>query len=182
MDPCSSEQLNALRPEAFAHRDESDALKIIFRALQKPVRLEDLVDFLAQPEEARFVSLEIIRGSEVAKTDSGPPVFSKIFLQQAWQEICSLPIKQRIALLLNLRDESGGGILVAFPASGVATIRKIAHALEMSPEKLASLWKDLPLDDLRIAQLLGVTRQQVINLRKCSRERLHRRFSQERKG
>jgi hypothetical protein len=35
----------------------------------------------------------------------------------------------------------------------------------------------LPLDDATIAGLLGATRQQVINLRKCARERLERRMS-----
>ena len=181
-DPCPSEKLNTFKKEAIASHDEREVLKNIFRAVQMPVRLDDLVDLLAPSEEARFVSLEIVHGSDEARTESGQPAFSKIFLQQAWQEICALPIKQRIALLLNLRDENGGGILIAFPATGVANMRKIAEALEMSAGKLASLWKDLPLDDLQISQILGVTRQQVINLRKCSRERLHRRFSQLRKG
>jgi hypothetical protein len=34
----------------------------------------------------------------------------------------------------------------------------------------------LPLDDATIAGLLGLTRQQVINLRKSARERLARRL------
>jgi len=176
-EPCSREQLEKLRTETFNAEDERKAMKQIFRALQAPVRLEDLVDFLSPPEEPRFVSLEIVHSSDAVKTE---PVVSKMFLKEAWEEICALPIKQRIALLLNLRDENGGGILAALPATGVASIRKIADVLEMSAEKLAALWKDLPLDDLRIAQTLGVTRQQVINLRKCSRERLHRRFSRKR--
>jgi len=57
----------------------------------------------------------------------------------------------------------------------VASLCDIAVALGMTVEQLAGLWVDLPIDDYSIAQLLGVTRQQVINLRKSARERLTRR-------
>jgi hypothetical protein len=52
---------------------------------------------------------------------------------------------------------------------------ELAVALEMPPKVLAQLWNDLPLDDLAIASRLGLTRQQVINLRKSARARLARR-------
>jgi predicted DNA-binding protein (UPF0251 family) len=47
--------------------------------------------------------------------------------------------------------------------------------MELSTEELAALWNDLPLEDLRIAEMLGISRQQVINLRKSARHRLARR-------
>ena len=86
-----------------------------------------------------------------------------------------MPVRQRMALLLNLRDE-GGGVAGLLPITGIATVRQIAAALEMADEDFAGLWPRLPLDDASIAGLLGVTRQQVINLRKCARERLARRM------
>jgi hypothetical protein len=46
----------------------------------------------------------------------------------------------------------------------------------MSAENLAAIWNDLPLEDIRIAELLQLTRQQVINARKSARERLARRL------
>ena len=55
-------------------------------------------------------------------------------------------------------------------------MRQIAKALEMADEDFARLWQRLPLDDASIAELLNITRQQVINLRKCARERLARRM------
>jgi len=55
-------------------------------------------------------------------------------------------------------------------------MNQIAEVLEMLPEKFAELWNDLPIDDAAIAQRLGITRQQVINLRKSARERLGRRM------
>ena len=46
----------------------------------------------------------------------------------------------------------------------------------MTLEEFGEIWNELPLDDKRIAALLGLTRQQVINLRKSARERLTRRM------
>ena len=46
--------------------------------------------------------------------------------------------------------------------------------LEMPAEEFVEVWKRLPLSDIEIAEMLGLTRQQVINLRKCARERLAR--------
>ena len=96
-------------------------------------------------------------------------------LQILWSEIQSLPVRQRTALLLNLRDADGRGVIGLLPLTGTARLRQIAEALEMPPEELARLWRDLPLDDAAIAARLSVTRQQVINFRKCARERLARR-------
>jgi hypothetical protein len=46
----------------------------------------------------------------------------------------------------------------------------------VTTDKLAEIWNDLPLDDLRIASMLGVSRQQVINFRKSARVKLSRRM------
>jgi hypothetical protein len=46
----------------------------------------------------------------------------------------------------------------------------------MTKEEFAEIWNHLPLDDNRIAEILNLTRQQVINLRKSARERLARRM------
>ena len=78
--------------------------------------------------------------------------------------------------MLNLRDAGGCGCITLFPATGVATLHQLADALGMSADSFARLWNDLPLEDARIAELLGLTRQQVINARKSGRERLARRL------
>jgi hypothetical protein len=96
-------------------------------------------------------------------------------LKKLWSEIVELPERQRAALLLNLKDSQGSGISL-FQMTGVATILQIAEALSTTGEELARLWNELPLDDLAIASRLGITRQQVINLRKSARERLARRM------
>ena len=96
-------------------------------------------------------------------------------LQALWQEVELLPANQRIALLLNLRDPDGGSALHALPATGLVAMADIARLLEIDDRELKALWDQLPLDDLTIAARLGLTRQQVINLRKSARARLARR-------
>lgn len=101
----------------------------------------------------------------------------KRYLAFLWQEVRQLPARQRVALLLNLRDGQGRDVLELFTLTGTASMRGLAEALEMPAEALAALWKELPLDDARLAERLGLTRQQVANLRKCARERLARRLT-----
>jgi hypothetical protein len=174
---CPRENLFALIQTKPGEINEHQGLKRIFTEIGMPVKLDDLIEwFSSRSVEPQFVPFETLKGAADENLPSDPPVLSWMYLRDAWSEICQLPVKQRIALLLNLRDESGNGILVAFPATGIASARKIAEVLQMNPEELAVLWSDLPLDDNRISEILGVTRQQVINLRKCSRERLNRRL------
>jgi hypothetical protein len=61
-------------------------------------------------------------------------------------------------------------------SAAIASVRKIAAALEWPAEDFANIWPRLPLSDLDIAQRLAVTRQQVINLRQAARQRLARRI------
>ena len=98
-------------------------------------------------------------------------------LSRLWDEVCELPVNQRTAILLNLRDDDGGAALPMLPLVGIASIRQIAETLGIPALDLAELWRELPLDDARIAARLQLTRQQVINLRKSGRERLGRRMA-----
>jgi hypothetical protein len=103
-------------------------------------------------------------------------------LQIVWEEIRALPLTQRAALLLNLRDAIGLETVILFPLTGVATFDAIAGAMEMHPEALAEIWTRLPLSDLEIARTLAVERQQVVHLRKAARARLQRRIAQRQRG
>jgi hypothetical protein len=95
-------------------------------------------------------------------------------LRHAWAIVRTLPPRQRAALLLHVRNSDGAPILWVLPVSGVATLREIAGVLDLEPIELAALWKTLPLGDQAIAERLGCTRQQVINLRVSARRRLLR--------
>jgi hypothetical protein len=112
---------------------------------------------------------------------SEPDVVHKLetqgYLRRLWQEIVALPLRQRIALLLNLRDANGDSVARLLPLTGVATVEEIGRLVEIDAADFRALWLQLPIDDRRISELLGSTRQQVINLRKSARERLARRMA-----
>lgn len=161
----------------------ADALAAIFNHVGGPVEFDELVRALAALLGIRDQPLETLPENEdaagfkaAAESDPAWHIEKRIFLQRLWEELQQLPRNQRAALLLNLKDDGGRGCITLFPATGVATLRQLADALEMGADDFARLWNELPLEDARIAELLGLTRQQVINARKSGRERLARRL------
>ena len=111
------------------------------------------------------------------RAGAGDELEARQYLRLLWEEIRQLPLRQRVALLLGLKEEHGGRSLLALlPLMGIAAMRQSAEALEMTATQLAELWQQLPMDDTRIAARLQLTRQQVINLRKSARARLARRM------
>ena len=117
----------------------------------------------------------VVDASFVASTRAPDPeeaIDQRRLLAQIWDEVGTLPVRQRLALILNLRDPKGSGILWLLPIAGVATIREMARVLEIPPDEFFKLWREIPLDDAAIAARLGCTRQQVINLRVSARKRL----------
>jgi RNA polymerase sigma factor (sigma-70 family) len=152
----------------------------IFDEAGGPIELEELVSLVASvwridriPPRDSFERLD-----RVAAADLAPEVAidRKRFAERLWAEIQELPLRQRMALLLNLRDARGAAMLWVFPAVGVASLRAIAGALELSLEEFSRLWGRLPIDDHAIAERLGCERQQVINLRMSARKRLTNRL------
>ena len=110
------------------------------------------------------------------QADPAAALESRQLLDRLWGEICQLPRRQRVALLCNLRSQQGVNVITLLPATGIASIEQIAAALEIPLPEFEQLWAELPLDDLRLAQYLGATRQQIINLRRSARDRLARRL------
>jgi hypothetical protein len=153
----------------------------------RPLAMDDLLTLMAelwdmrdlQPAAAPLLNDEIKLCDLLPdlSTDVAAQTERKFFLGRLWREICELPLRQRTALLLNLRDGRESDALVLLVVTGVASARQIAMALDQTPEGFAELWKKLPLEDDSIAKLLGLSRQQVINLRKSARERLERRMA-----
>jgi hypothetical protein len=154
----------------------------LLAAAGRPVAFEALLTAVAQIWGAE-------EGSPRAERQAGgtggashgapptPPAEDRVYLRELWQHVQELPPRQRAALLLNLRDGEGHDLIGLLPLTGVASIHQIAAALEMPPEHLAQIWNDLPLDDRTIASHLGLTRQQVINLRSAARQRLARQMN-----
>jgi hypothetical protein len=161
-----------------------ELLHAIFRAAAQPLELEYLTALVASLwgiEDRPHESLDE-SGSALAEqlacpqADPAAALESRQLLDRLWTEICQLPRRQRVALLCNLRSQQGINVISLLPATGVASVEQIAAALEIPLPEFEQLWATLPLDDLRLAQYLGATRQQVINLRRSARDRLARRL------
>ena len=176
--PTHIRALKSVKPQELA-----EMLASIFNYLGGRIEFDELVSGVAalqgiseQPIESLTDDDDAAFEPAAAEPDPAWRTEKKFFLQRLWEELQLLPLNQRAALLLNLKDSSGFGAITLFPATGIATVRQLAAALEISPEDLAALWDQLPIEDARIAELTGLTRQQVINARKSGRERLARRL------
>lgn len=176
--PAHIRALKSDKPQQLA-----ETIASIFTFLDGPIEFDELVSGLAaiqgisdQPIESLADDEDALLEPVASEPNQAWRIEKRIFLQRLWEELQQLPVNQRTALLLNLKDASGFSCITLFPATGIATMRQLAEALEMSAESLAELWNDLPLEDSRIAELRGLTRQQVINARKSGRERLARRL------
>ncbi len=173
-----------------AHRDSLNNPEEFFVRLfchcARPIVLDELVTCLAEFAEIRdSTEIDAPYEDEISVCellpDPSPDVATlydqKRHLTDLWKEICTLPVNQRVALLLNLRDSNGADALILFNLNGIASLRRIAEVLEFQVDAFAQLSNRLPLDDQTIAQQIGVTRQKVINFRKSARERLARRMA-----
>jgi hypothetical protein len=159
----------------------ADFVANLLHRLGAPVELNDLVGLLARFWGIRDRTRIELQELALTHSEQGTTIARHIELQEwlahLWREVVCLPLAQRHALLLNLREEGGGSALMLVPLAGIASIAEIADLLCLSRDELATLWRQLPIDDLAIAARLGLTRQQVINLRKAARARLTRRMS-----
>jgi hypothetical protein len=171
-------------PLSAAQMKSDEFLGVLFERSGRPVVFDEVVRIAAETWHIHDPPTESIDTSGSERDDqftsSEPRVDlaleQRLFFEQAWLEVCQLPVLQRAALLLNLRDSRDGGVISFLPLLGVASKEELAQLLEMPYADFQKLWNELPLDDFRIAQMFGIARQQVINLRKTARERLARRM------
>lgn len=171
----AAEAVDSSSPEAL--------FNAVFEKTGEPIELDQLVGIAAEAwgikdHPARSYDDDPILGEALPDGTAGidAVLADRLQLARLWEEVCSLPILQRTALLLNLRDAQDGSVIAFLPYLGIASKEEIAESIAMPADQFASLWNELPLDDLTIAQMLGITRQQVINLRKTARERLARKM------
>lgn len=159
-------------------------LTAIFERAGGPLHFNELVSLVARLWNIKDLPDESIEDLQVPH--SACPVDLELgrreWLGALWTHISELNLNQRIALLLNLRDGSGQCGISLLVATGVASLSVIARTLEYEPAAFAALWPRLPLSDLEIADKLQLSRQQVINLRKCAREKLIRRTAHDTKA
>jgi hypothetical protein len=169
-------RVDELPRPVLAQRDERSAVSTIFARAAGPLLLDDVVELLVQAwriGEAGSADPELLQHHGV---DVAAALEQRREVATLWSEILLLPPAQRAALLLNLRDPDGGNALALVVLLGVATFDDVAAMVGLEAEALAELWGRLPIDDNSIATQLGITRQQVINLRSSARRRLLRRM------
>jgi hypothetical protein len=161
----------------------SELLETILERNGSPLALDRMVTIVAEvkgikdhPPESYDHDKVLIESLFTPAPGTDAALEQHLHLGRLWEEVTSLPPLQRSALLLNLRDAHSDSVIAFVPYLGIASKNEIAELLGIPEDRFAKLWNDLPLEDSAIAQLLGVTRQQVINLRKTARERLARRM------
>lgn len=154
----------------------------VFEWIEHPLETELLVDTVAgmlkikdRPKGADNDDKENAKNSPSKEPRELTQVEMREHLTLLWAEIKVLSVRQRWALLSNLRDEKGNGLISALPQCGIASPLEIAAVLEIEPDKLIEFWDRFPLKDAETADRFGISSQQVINLRKAARERLARR-------
>src|SRR5213075_2966084 len=110
----------------------------------------------------------------LAEPDLDERLIARETLTALWDEIRALPLPQRTALLLHLRDDRGNSTIPLLVFTGTATLDEIAAALQIDLARMEELWDELPLPDLEIASMLETTAARVVGLRRAARERLGR--------
>ena len=160
----------------------SELVAAVFSINGAPMRFGDLVSTVyeacraSEPVEVPEEHCQDLSLNEHKQTHA--KLEHTALLGELWSAINEMPIRHRSALLLNLRAPDGEGLITVLPMTRIASIPDIARCLEMSETELAAVWADLPWDDKTIAEHLGLTRQQVINLRQSARAMLKRRMNE----
>jgi RNA polymerase sigma factor (sigma-70 family) len=168
---------------ALGRMNPGEQIAAVCEYADSPLEIDDLVTIMAEIWGVRDAPPPGSSDDSTLSALSDPTQrFDSVLDHQArikevWNEMVQLPLRQRVALLLNLRDEQGGSAIAMLPILRIASIQQIAEALEMPDQEMAVLWNELPMEDAAIGKRLGATRQQVSNLRKCARERLSRRLA-----
>src|SRR5262249_59706716 len=124
----------ALRGESLPHLNPAVLLAALFNWVGGPVELDDLVNVLAQllnvretREQETAAEAEEQPHERVAhpRADVAAQVDQRVYLEQLWSEIRQLPPRQCAALLLNLKDANGKGVIALLPLVRIAPIRQL---------------------------------------------------------
>ncbi len=181
-DAVGSERVESVRiaatgdPAAEDRAQIAALLSLLLREAGGPLTLDTLSIAIARliGVAQQATELPLSEREPAVEPMADTTLESRTSLRRLWDDVRQLSFKQRVALLLNLRDAHGRECLTLLPLTRTATILEIAEAVGMAPERFAELWNELPLSDAAIAELLQVTPRQVIKLRRLARERLRR--------
>ncbi|MFP5245902.1 MAG: hypothetical protein ACLGH0_04335, partial [Thermoanaerobaculia bacterium] len=163
-------------PTAENRRQINTLVFAALRNLGAPIELDAFVDAIARiiDLDQQRVELPLTESESFAAPSVDEDFDIRMALRELWDDIGKLSQKQRMALLLNLRDAHGRESLSLLLHTRTATVDEIADVVGIPKAHFAQLWNELPLSDAAIAELLGITPRQVIKLRRLARERLRR--------
>lgn len=126
-----------------ARRPIGDLAKAIVAQAGGRMALDELVAAVADARGVRDADIAASSRDLDAVADPCAPVGVMLdnvrYLHWVWREVQQLPLRQRWALLLNLRNAGGQGLLGLLPLTGTATIRQIAEVLELPAQEFARL-------------------------------------------
>ncbi|MGB7070544.1 MAG: hypothetical protein WBD22_13705, partial [Pyrinomonadaceae bacterium] len=139
--------------------NEQNERKLYFRMLDQlfdtidaPLRLEDLTDWIMKTRgivdnEPIVIGDDEATGGLKDLSDNSQPIDRKLETAQQlrilWERISELSPPQCAALLLNLKDNRGDGIIAALPLTRTASLLEIAAAVDIPVEEFAGIWNTL---------------------------------------
>ena len=175
------------------NRDERNPVNLlrgVFQLTAAPIELDDLVSIMASAygiddREGRVYTGSDTSGDICELLESEEPrqdevIESRWNVRALWEEIRSLPQRQAIALLLALKDSQGVDAVSLLGNARIASLKEVAEAMGLEASILARMWDEMPMGDPAIARHMGLTAQQVSNLRKSARKRLEYRMRKRR--
>ncbi len=167
----------------FIKCERTDDLKKLlcatFTGAQAPIDLNDVVTLAAEilgvSDEPVSIA-DYMDSADVGLADDfNDPldvIAQRLLLRRIWKEIVQLPLKQRVSLLLAVKDEDRTSIAVLLTEIRIASVSEIGAAVGMTVNEFARLLPELPLSDMAISKRLGVSRQQILNGRYMGRLQL----------
>jgi DNA-directed RNA polymerase specialized sigma24 family protein len=176
-----------LDPRMFASTTAEITYELIlevFKCAGGPMFLEDFVNLIAEVKQitdtpsGRYNERGLPRLSYLTADPFDLPATmdEREYLRRLWNEMRQLPLRQRLALMLALKDIRRESMLTLLSELGIASYGEIASAVGLSADDFETILSCLPLNDREISKRLGITRQQVISARFSARRRLFRRL------
>src|SRR5262249_23340495 len=183
------DQPELIGQEMFAGIDRqkiplSAAIAGVFEWVGCPIELESLINAIAVLQDIKERQFELLSDDSALLTTAASGssyTYDEIFeersaLQKLWDEVCRMPVNQRETFIFSFSNSKGDDLLSLLFNAGVATPSQMAKELGLPLDRLMTIWKEMPMRNVDIADLLGVERQQVNKWRHRAMKQLEKRF------
>lgn len=155
----------------------------VFQRLGAPVELEDLVDLIAailnvKDQPADSLDEESDFSLRLADPSAGSDVLleGREQLRRVWEELQRLSPKLREVFCLGFAGGNGEDLLSLLLDAQAVTLAEWSASLGWPPDRLETLWEQMPMNGDSLAAHLGLTRRQVIKLRYRAWQQLLKRM------